>query len=425
MTYYPSINSPWKTFFATCFLTAFLTGFVTTTEGAEAKQTASKSKNGGFHYINASIENGSPLDWELTDEGIQVNFVYDQERDSPNRANGHWHFELQAEPGSNLTLLLNNFENIWNGHPGLAVRNETVCFVSDDGKQWRTTPTRFLKEKKQLEVQIHMNGPRLFVARLEPYRISDLERLKEAIKDHPSVEINTIGQTVQGRALEMIRVGKPDAKHCVAIRARAHPWEPGGNWVAEGLIRRLTSDTPDAKRFLSKYVIYVMPMANKDGVAAGRTRFNMQGMDLNRKWDKLSDPTLSPENFALETWLQQTLKERNIDLFIDFHNDDSGQIHLSHPEMSEAKLKAYLDRLNQFETLLRKHTWFTEGCTGRHFRNPGTIGEGLFERYGITACIHELNANHIAGLNAPPTAENWMLYGRQLADVFDRYFDGQ
>ena len=43
----------------------------------------------------------------------------------------------------------------------------------------------------------------------------------------------------------------------------------------------------------------------------------------------------------------------------------------------------------------------------------------------MTACIHELNANHIAGLDDDPTAENWKKYGRQLADVFCEYFEAE
>ena len=42
----------------------------------------------------------------------------------------------------------------------------------------------------------------------------------------------------------------------------------------------------------------VMPMANKDGVAKGRTRFNLNGIDLNRGWDKPADEKLAPENAA-------------------------------------------------------------------------------------------------------------------------------
>ena len=57
-----------------------------------------------FEFINTSFENASPLHWELDPDGvIQVYLVYDQERCSLNRANGHWHFKLQAKTGTKLT----------------------------------------------------------------------------------------------------------------------------------------------------------------------------------------------------------------------------------------------------------------------------------------------------------------------------------
>ena len=53
---------------------------------------------------------------------------------------------------------------------------------------------------------------------------------------------------------------------------------------------------PRARKDLEKYCVYIMPMANKDGVARGKTRFNSRGKDLNRDWDRPADPILSPEN---------------------------------------------------------------------------------------------------------------------------------
>jgi beta-galactosidase/beta-glucuronidase len=55
-------------------------------------------------------------------------------------------------------------------------------------------------------------------------------------------------------------------------------------------------------------------------------------------------------------------------------------------------------------------------------RNPGSFGEGLLERFGITACVLELNANWIAGLDDYPTAANWRLFGAELAEAFYYYF---
>jgi murein tripeptide amidase MpaA len=258
---------------------------------------------------------------------------------------------------------------------------------------------------------------------MEPYTISDLAKLLDEIRGNPLVDISEIGRTVQGRPLEMIRVGSVDAPHRVLIRARAHPWESGGNWVVQGLIRSLLTDDPANKKYLARYAVHILPIANKDGVAAGWTRFNMCGMDLNRKWDKPADPDLAPENAAFERWISDMIRAgRKPDLAFDLHNDQSGLIHISRPDVA---LDKYLADMTRYETLLRQHTWFTEGHTGGSFHNPGSFGEGMLERFGVTAFVQELNANWIEGLQENTGGRNWELLGSQYRKVFYEYFEGR
>ncbi len=375
----------------------------------------------GLSFVNWGFENASPLQWDVDAEGVlNIRLLYDYERNSPNRAAGHWHFQLQGRPGAELTLMFHNFENIYNRRPGVPVSKNSICFLSEDGRRWRAVPMEFL-EGNRLRLRVKLESGTLYLARLEPYRISDLEKLLEEIRGHKLVEIADIGRTVEGRPLEMIRVGNPEAAFGVLLRARSHSWEPGGNWVVQGLIRALLEDDEVSRRCLKRYCLYVMPMANKDGVARGLTRFNMQGRDLNRNWDQPADPQLAPENHALETWLKRMIAAgKQPQLAIDLHNDESGGLHLARPPVEH--LQRYLDRMKLFEELLRKHTWFTEGSSGPGFRNPGTLGEGLLERFGIDACIMELNCNWIAGLKQYPSGAAWEQFGRGLREVFFEYF---
>ena len=375
----------------------------------------------GFYYIDTSFQNASTLNWSVDpNHTIDVYLLYDYERQSPNRAAGHWHFRLEAAPGSQWTIVLHNFDNIWNGRRGCPVSEQTTCWVSPDGEHWRVLPTDFL-EGNRLRVNVTVETGSLYVARLEPYTLTDLEKLKQRLAGRDDVEITEIGKTVQGRPLEIIRVGDPDAPHSVVIRGRAHPWEPGGNWVIDGLLDRLTQDDDQARKWRRQFCVYVQPIANKDGVAMGWTRFNVRGEDLNRKWDKPSDPNLAPEKYALEQWLDKMIRDgRRPDLLLDFHNDQSGNLHVSRPPVED--LDAYLKRMADLETALRAHTWFTEGSTKASFRNPGSIGEGILQRYGIPAAVHELNADIIAGLNEPAQAKHWKTYGACLPRVFEAYF---
>jgi hypothetical protein len=375
----------------------------------------------GFEFINTGFENASPLWYEFAPDGvIQVHLIYDHERSSPNRAAGHIHFQIQARPGSKFTLEFTNLDNVWNGQSGSVARELKTVVVSEDGKEWKSLALESLPGDR-VRLVVDMPGPRLYVARVEPYRLSDLDRLLTSIRANPLVEIRPIGKTVEGRELEIIRLGHVQAKYRVFLRARAHPWESGGNWVLEGLIHKLLRDDELARKCLERYCIYILPLANKDGVARGRTRFNLEGKDLNRDWDKPADPRLSPENCALEKWLEEMIRlGQPPDLALELHNDGAGKLHVSRCPVPD--LNRYLQRMATLEGLLRRDTWFTEGSTSEAFRNAGTLGEGWLERYGIDAAVHELNCNWIAGLKDYPSARHWKTYGEQLATVFYEYF---
>jgi len=375
-----------------------------------------------LHFINTSFENGSPLQWRVDADGtVQIFLLYDYERNSPNRAAGHWHFQLQGQPGSELLLVLNNFENIYNGRLGSPVSKKSICYSSSDGKRWKAVPVEFL-EGNRLRLRVRFDGPALYLARLEPYGLGDLERLLDEIRRKRLVEITEIGKTVQGRPLEIVRVGNPKAAHRVLVRARAHAWEPGGSWVAQGLIRGLLSNDEVARRCLQRYCLYVVPMANKDGVGHGATRFNLLGKDLNRDWNQPADPFLAPENHALEEWLKGIAAQGKApQLALDLHNDEDGKLHVGRPPV--VNIEQYVERMRFLETLLRKHTWFREGIyLAPQGVSSGTLGSGLVERYGIDGCTLELNCNRVAGLGQYPSAQAWEEFGRGLRQVFYEYF---
>ena len=388
----------------------------------EAKTARSaEAPNHSLEYIDTSFENASPVWYDLDPDGtVMVYLLYDHERSSPNRAAGHIHFRLHAKTGSRLKLEFKNLDNVWNGTPGSIARELKTVVISEDGRQWKSVPLESLPGDR-VRLQIDMTGPQMYVARVEPYRLSDLEKFLAEIRASQLVRIETIGQTVQGRPLELLTVGRDDAAFRVFLRARAHPWESGGNWVVEGLVRRLLRGDADAESFLKRYCVYILPMANKDGVALGRTRFNLQGKDLNRDWDKPADAKLSPENHSLERWLEGMIGAgRPAHLALELHNDGAGKLHISRPPVPG--LERHLKRMANLEELLRRHTWFTEGSTGSSFRNSGTLGDGWLERYHIDAAVHEFHCNWIAGLNDYPSAKHWQAYGEKLATVFHEYF---
>lgn len=388
---------------------------------APYQQPAAARAQPGLHFIDTGIENASPLWYEIADDGsVQIHLLYDHERSSPNRAAGHVHFLVHGTPGASLTFEFRNLDNVWNGKPGSVARELKTMVVSENGREWRPVATESLPGDR-VRLSVKMPGPRLYVARTEPYRLSDLEKFLASIREHPLVRIEPIGNTAVGRSLEIVSIGNPEAPYRAFLRARAHPWESGGNWIVEGFVRTLLSGDAAAQRMLASYSVTILPMANKDGVALGRTRFNLAGTDLNRNWNKPADPEVMPENAALEAWLtRQIAAGRKPHLAIELHNDGSGRLHISRPPI--AGLEQHLQRMATLEELLRARTWFTEGSTNSAFRNSGTLGDGWLERFGIDAVVHEFNCNWIAGLKDYPSARHWMAYGEGLAEVLREYF---
>jgi hypothetical protein len=389
---------------------------------APGQRLPAPATDADLEFIDTSIENASPLWYERAPDGtVLIHLLYDHERSSPNRAAGHVHFRVHGRKGSTLTFEFRNLDNVWNGQPGSVAGELKTMAVSENGTDWKPVPTEGLAGNR-VRLTVNLPGPRLYVARLEPYRLSDLDRLLKTIRSSAAAEIRSIGKTVEGRELEIVRIGRETAPYRVFVRGRAHPWEAGSSWVVEGLVQRLLKDDAEARKFLDRYCVYLLPMANKDGVARGRTRFNLLGKDLNRNWDKPADPVLSPENAALEAWLEAMIaSRRRPDLAVELHNDGSGRLHISRPPVPQ--LDRYLARMASLEALLRRMTWFTEGSTSAAFRNSGTLGDGWLERYGIDAVVHELNCNWIEGLKDYPSGRHWRTYGGQLAGVFYDYFD--
>ena len=399
---------------------AMLLGLAAFSGGAQTLRPADSPHP--VEFVDTGFENASPLWYQVAeDRTVEIHLLYDHERASPNRAAGHIHFRLQGRAGAPVTLEFKNLDNVWNGKPGSVAGELKAVAISADGREWTPAPTEALPGNR-VRLTVTMPGPELYVARVEPYRLSDLDRLLGSIRADPLVQLETIGHTAGGRELEIVRIGGARSAHRVFLRARAHPWEAGSSWVAHGLIERLLDGAPATRAFLERHAVYILPMANKDGVARGGTRFNIRGKDLNRNWDVPADVSLSPENAALERWLERMIASgERPHLAIELHNDGRGLLHISRPPVPD--LDRHLARMATLEGLLRRQTWFTEGSTTAAFRNTGTLGDGWLARYGIDAVVHEFNCNWIAGLKDYPSARHWRAYGAALPEVFERYFD--
>lgn len=390
---------------------------------------AQENLPGGIRFIDFYYENASPLIWtNMGDTAIRVEFLYDYERGSSNRQSTHFNFKIHADPGTELNLVLSGFRNIYNGRVNTSyarIAGQSLsCYFSEDYEHWEGVHTTPVQENSfDHQVRYRMKSEVVYVAKLPVYTTAHLDKLTRRLQDVPQAEVFQTGTTVEGRPLEMIRLGNPDADNHILIRARSHSWEPGGNWVVEGLIQAILEEQPGTRAGRGSLCYHIMPMANKDMTVRGMTRFNVNGMDLNRGWGYEADSLLCPENYYLEQYVKKMIRENRKPAFlIDFHNDDYGNLHVSKAKEGDP---AFQERMDRFYRLMTEDTWFSGRQQNVFTDDPArySIAAGLYQRYDITGCVLELNGNWIGSLQKIPSAADWMELGRGMHGVFVRYFE--
>ena len=380
-------------------------------------------------FIDTYYENASPLKWEQNEDGVvDLDVIHDHGRFSPNQQFNHLNFKIIVPPeevGARLTVRIRPIMFCGNLKRKPSMSGErNVVTVSHAPGEWETViAQRSDSPDVAVEFDLILRSETTQVADIVPYTNMQLQSLLHEIRREQHIRVYHIGATVEGRPLEMVEIGDPAAQHRVLLRARAHAWESGGSWLLDGFMRSLQNATdPHIADIRASICFCLVPMANKDGVYRGMSRFNIRGMDLNRGWgvDTPQDSTLAPENACLENWLSERQRQGRLpEMAICLHNDHEGKLHFSHPSKDA---DGHLARMRRFEEVFKEMTWFAEGSMPQDVVNPGSFGEGLTEMYGIDAVIYELNSVWAEGLGRTPLHTDWQQLGRDLPGVIHRYF---
>jgi hypothetical protein len=119
------------------------------------------------------------------------------------------------------------------------------------------------------------------------------------------VEKIEIGQSANGRPLEVLKIGNANDQKMLMVISMQHPPEVPGYLAMKAFVETICEDSPEAKKFRSKYNLYLMPQMNPDGVANGHWRHNVGGIDLNRDWVNFNQP----ETKALSEFMEKKVAE--------------------------------------------------------------------------------------------------------------------
>ncbi|MBU2977038.1 M14-type cytosolic carboxypeptidase [Alteromonas sp. C1M14] len=195
---------------------------------------------------------------------------------------------------------------------------EYNVLASYDRKTWFRVASTF--DGDNLRFALTLEQPAVYFAYFIPY---SYERHLDLIGDAQMsllCEHHLLGQTLDGRDLNMLVIGEPlPEKKKIWITARQHPGETMAQWCAEGLLYRLLDEEDGlARQLLDDAVFYIIPNMNPDGAARGHLRTNAVGTNLNREWAAPSAEK-SPEVL----YVLNAMKEIGVDMYLDLHGDEA------------------------------------------------------------------------------------------------------
>ncbi|MQQ99077.1 M14 family metallopeptidase [Glaciimonas soli] len=195
-------------------------------------------------------------------------------------------------------------------------KDYSVC-ASYDRENWFRVPTSF--DGEVMTVTHTPESDSVYYAYFEPYTWERHLALIGRVGQSAQVQVQDLGNTVDGRDLNLLVIGNPAAAKKVWVIARQHPGETMAEWFVEGLVDALLDRAnPIATRLLQEAVFYVVPNMNPDGSVRGNLRTNAAGANLNREW---MTPSLdkSPEVFHVKN----KIHEIGCDFFLDVHGDEA------------------------------------------------------------------------------------------------------
>ncbi|MCT4600107.1 MAG: M14-type cytosolic carboxypeptidase [Marinifilaceae bacterium] len=192
------------------------------------------------------------------------------------------------------------------------------CRASYDKKEWFTVETSY--ENGQLVINACPQLNSIYFAYFAPFSFEMHQELVSEAQLSEQCDLEVVGQTVEGRDIEMLTIGNADDdKKKIWVTARQHPGEAMAEWFVKGFIERILDEAdPVARKILEEAVVYVVPNMNIDGSIAGNLRANAAGRNLNREWENPSEE-FSPEVY----YVRNKMDELGVDLALDIHGDEA------------------------------------------------------------------------------------------------------
>lgn len=371
--------------------------------------------------ISSSFEGGSLGRVErLAPDHLRCAVKGQADQNNRNRQANWYYFRLDNLPKKEIRIDLVDLVGEYNFQPGThAVTANTRPVFSYDDRTWTHFQDRdVMWDDKEVRLTIRFTPERstMWIAHMAPYTKRELGQLV-AVKS-PYVSKEAVGKSVHGRDIVLLTVtdrAVPDTgKRVVWLIARQHGWEAGTSWAADGAVRFLLSNEPEAQRIRRSTVFKVMPVFDPDGTAEGFVRFNANGYDNNRNWDAV-DPKLMPEiasvRKAIFAWLDSG---KRIDVLLAMHDTESTD-YVSGPAALKDLATNLVERLRATSSFYDPRSPRLGGGRQPVQKGRMSIESALFAERKVPAFLMELMVERHPQLGRPRTAADFVSLGKGLA----------
>ncbi|MDA3905078.1 MAG: M14 family metallopeptidase [Bacteroidales bacterium] len=213
--------------------------------------------------------------------------------------------------------------------------------LSDDGIIWNSLDsiyyfpdtTSIMEESSpsNISMKLSISSDTLWVSAQELITSKHIYKWSEDLALNSFISLEKIGESREGKAINMLKIGTADDQKMIIVLSRQHPPEISGYLAMKSFVETLSSDTETAIKFRNTYNTYVIPLINPDGVDNGHWRHNSGGIDLNRDWETFNQP----ETEAVKIFMQNKVAASGGKFYfgVDFHSTFQDIYYTINPEL--------------------------------------------------------------------------------------------
>ena len=159
------------------------------------------------------------------------------------------------------------------------------AFSKDGGLKWSWLGSGTVKEAS-FSYEFNANEADVRFCFTIPYQDKDMQLFLKSIMPNPNLVVEEHSRTKAGRVVQRFRLGKinGEPKYRVLLTCRHHSCESIANFVLEGMMEHILTDTKDSRWFCDNVQVMAIPFMDMDGVEAGDQGKNRKPRDHNRDY---------------------------------------------------------------------------------------------------------------------------------------------